>query len=79
MPNKKSNRPEVWQCSLGSYRKKRKMSLRDLSREVGVSIAALHAIEHGADPQLTTARKIAEFFRVRESKLWVGPITTQGE
>lgn len=52
------------------WRESLNLSLRDVAGAVGISVTALHQIEHGTDPQLTTARKLSEFFQVPTEKLW---------
>jgi DNA-binding XRE family transcriptional regulator len=44
--------------------------MRDVATAVGLSISALFFLEHGTDPQLTTARRLAEFFGTTTDDLW---------
>jgi DNA-binding XRE family transcriptional regulator len=65
-----SGRRVVWICTLLSRRTALDLTLRDIERAIGVSSAVLSTIEHGTDPQLTTARKIAEFFGCSVEEMW---------
>lgn len=68
--NKATPRNETWVCRVRDWREGMDLSLRDVAKAVGVSVTALHQIEHGTDPQLTTARKLSAFFRAPVEKLW---------
>lgn len=65
-----SGRKVVWACSILAKRRGLSLTLRDIERHTGVSSAVLSTIEHGTDPQLTTARRIAEFFGCAVEELW---------
>lgn len=72
-PRNKSNqttRVVSWDCRLPAMRDELNLSLRDVAGAVGMSVAALHQIEHGTDPMLTTARKLAEFFGATVEQIW---------
>lgn len=68
--NKAAPRKAVWVCAIRERRESLRLSLRDVARGVGLSVTALHQIEHGSDPRLTTARRIAEFFGAATDDLW---------
>lgn len=63
-------RPMIWKCKLGEKRFGLNLTLREIEAGCGVSSAVLCAIEHGTDPQLTTATKIAEFFGCTIKEMW---------
>jgi DNA-binding XRE family transcriptional regulator len=63
-------RIRTWRCTLRDRRESLNLSMRDVANAVGLSVTALHQIEHGTDPQLTTARKLASFFGTSERDLW---------
>lgn len=65
-----SKRPPAWTCSLRARREDLGLSMRDVATAVGLSISALFFLEHGTDPQLTTARRLAEFFGTTTDDLW---------
>lgn len=67
-------RPAVWVCQLRLTRERLRLSLRDVADAVKISVTALHQIEHGTDPQLTTAWKLAAFFGVEIETLWIEPV-----
>jgi DNA-binding XRE family transcriptional regulator len=68
--SKKTGRVVTWECRLTTMRDELNLSLRDVATAVGMSVAALHQIEHGTDPMLTTARKLAEFFGTTVEQIW---------
>jgi len=68
--NAKSVRNVVWVCRLREKRRALRLSLDDVAEAVGVSKTALHQIEHGTDPMLTTARRLAGFFGCAVEDLW---------
>jgi DNA-binding XRE family transcriptional regulator len=70
-------RKRVWGCRVRGYRERLNLSLRDVARAVGLSVTALHQIEHGTDPQLTTARRLAVFFGCTEQELWPAALENQ--
>ena len=71
--NKAEPRAAVWDCRLRQLRESLRLSLRDVARAVGLSVTALHQIEHGSDPMLTTAAKLAAFFGKDIGDLWRPP------
>ncbi len=50
-------------------REYRKWSMRELAKRAGIRYATVHALEHGADPSLSTLLKIARAFDVRVTTL----------
>jgi DNA-binding XRE family transcriptional regulator len=68
--NEAAPRKRTWRCTIRDRRESLNLSLRDVANAVGVSTTTLHQIEHGTDPQLTTARKLALFFGANEQDLW---------
>ncbi len=60
-------------CQISNLRSNLGLTLRDIEEKTGVSSAVLSTIEHGTDPQLTTARTIARFFGKTVEDIW--PIT----
>lgn len=67
-------RKKVWQCSLAQIRKARGLTVRDVAKGAGLTIAAISVIERGTDPQLATAHKLADFFGVSLEQLWPEPV-----
>lgn len=60
----------IWHCRVREVREALHLSLRDVAKSIHLSITALFQIEHGGDPQLTTARRIATFFGWSVEDLW---------
>jgi DNA-binding XRE family transcriptional regulator len=69
-PRNKARRYGRWDCRIRQTREPLRLSLRTVAEAVGLSVTALHQIEHGGDPQLTTARKLAAFFGKSVEELW---------
>ena len=46
------------------------MTLRAVKKAIGVSDAALCAIEHGCTPRLDTALKLAAFLEIPVERIW---------
>jgi DNA-binding XRE family transcriptional regulator len=46
------------------------LSLKAVGEEIGMTQAGLWNIEHGTDPMLTSARKIAKFFGKTVDEIW---------
>lgn len=65
-----NGRKVTWNCKLGEKRFALNLTLRDIEAGADVSSAVLCAIEHGTDPQLTTARRIAKFFGCSVEEMW---------
>ncbi len=63
-------RDPVWACAVRTVRTALGLTLHEAARGSGVSVAALWQIERGIDPQLTTARRLAEFFGKPVEELW---------
>lgn len=64
-------RKAVWpKCRCRAKREALRLSLRDVATAIGLSVTALHQIEHGTDPMLTTATKLARFFGSAVEELW---------
>ena len=60
----------VLKCTVRKEREHLGLTLRDVSRNVGLSIMGLCYIENGCNTQLTTALRIAEFFGKTVEELW---------
>lgn len=65
-----TGRKTVWVCRVRELRESLGLTLRDVERATGVSNATVCHIEQGFDPQLSTARKLAEFFGTTVEHLW---------
>lgn len=65
-------RRKVWKCLIREMREAHHLSLRTTAEAVHLALSALHAIENGGDPQLTSARRIAVFFGCSTDDLWPG-------
>jgi len=57
-------------CHLRHIRKASKLSLRELSAKTGIPHSTLARLERGAEVQLSTARKIARFFKKWIADVW---------
>lgn len=69
-PRNKVVRRLTWVCELRAKREELRLTLRDVADALKMSPACLHQIEHGGDPMLTTARKLAAFFGTTTDELW---------
>lgn len=69
-----SGRKVVWHCRILEMRRELGLTLREIEGETGVSSAVLSTIEHGTDPQLSTASRIAAFFGKPIHEIWTGRI-----
>lgn len=65
-----AKRRGAWVCRVRDKRNALDLSLRDVATAVGISYPGLHQIEHGGDPMLTTATKLAAFFGCTITELW---------
>ena len=63
-------RKAPWNCGITSLRHALRISLDDVATAVGISKTALWQIEHGTDPMLTTAAKLATFFGRSIEEIW---------
>lgn len=63
-------RPPVWQCCVRQIRESLRISIKDVAEAMRMSVSGLWQIELGGDPQLSTARKLCEFFGRTEKELW---------
>jgi DNA-binding XRE family transcriptional regulator len=63
-------RRAVWVCRCREFREALRLSLRDVAAAVKLSVTALHQIEHGTDPMLETARRLADFYDLSVETLW---------
>jgi DNA-binding XRE family transcriptional regulator len=66
--NKRKPGPVV--CRLREMRDALDLSLYDIAGAVEMSVAGLHAIEHGGNCEMTTALKLSEFFGKRIDEIW---------
>lgn len=71
-PSAKGAKPPapVWSCRIREHREKLRLSLRDVANGVGLSQTAVHQVEHGSDPMLTSAVALGKFFGVPVETLW---------
>ena len=60
----------TWRCTLRACRQSLGLTLADVSRAVGLSVAGLQRIEVGIDPVLSNARKLADFYGKTVEELW---------
>ena len=60
----------VWNCKIADLRESLGLSIRDVAEACGFSTAGLWQIEHGTDPMLTSAARLAEFYGKRVHELW---------
>jgi DNA-binding XRE family transcriptional regulator len=60
----------AWVCLARKARESLRLSLEVTAKAVGLSKVGLWQIEHGGDPQLTSARRIATFFGKTVEELW---------
>lgn len=63
-------RQAPWVCLITAMRHDLRISLDDVAKATGISKTALWQIEHGTDPMLTTAHKLAVFFGKTFDQLW---------
>lgn len=66
-------RKAPWKCAITAMRHELRISLDDVATAVGIAKTTLWQIEHGTDPMLTTAVKLAEFFGKSVEHLWSTP------
>lgn len=76
-PSRPVGRRVVWKCKLNEMRHVLNLTLRDIEGAISVSSAVLSTIEHGTDPQLTTARRIADFFGCTVEEMWPALVDSQ--
>lgn len=67
-------RKSPWDCRITAMRHELRISLDDVAKAVKISKTALWQIEHGTDPMLTTATKLATFFGRSIHELWIDPV-----
>lgn len=65
-----ANRKRPWNCTIIERRQKLNLTIRDVAEACGITNAAVSVIEHGGDPQLSTATKLSKFFGVPIEYLW---------
>ena len=61
---------KVWVCNLRFLRDKHNLTMDQVALGVSLSKTAYWQIEHGSDPMLTSAKRIAEFFGQRVETIW---------
>lgn len=61
---------KVWVCNLRYLRDKHNLTMDQVAAGVLLSKTAYWQIEHGSDPMLTSARRIADFFGQRIETIW---------
>lgn len=69
-PGLVNGRRVVWRCLIEQKRAGLRLSLRDIEKATGMGSGLISPIERGTDPQLSTARRIAEFFGCSIEELW---------
>lgn len=52
------------------YRQKAKLTLNDLAELSGIPVSTINDIEHGAEPRVATAIKLANALKVSVEQLW---------
>ncbi len=60
----------VWHSRVRELRENLGLTMRDVADALGLSVTGLFAIEHGSDPQLTNAMKLAKFYGVDIEDTW---------
>lgn len=63
----------VWVTSIREYREGLNLSIRDVAKELGLSLSGYWCMELGAEVTLTNVLKISTFFGVPIPKLWLHP------
>jgi DNA-binding XRE family transcriptional regulator len=63
-------RQPVHDCKLAELRLELGLSLKAVGEAIGMTQAGLWNIEHGTDPMLTTARKLAKFYGKTIDDIW---------
>jgi DNA-binding XRE family transcriptional regulator len=63
-------RKRVWNCRIRELRNKLGLSIHEVAKEISMTVAGLSEIERGANPQLSTARTLAEFYGKTTDELW---------
>ena len=63
-------RHDVVKCLIRDKRQPLGLTIAEIANAVGMSGAGLHAVEHGRDCQITTAKKLAKFFGCTIEELW---------
>lgn len=62
---------QIWVVKLRVLRDAHNLSQREVAHACGLSVSSYNRIEHGvADPQLSSAFSIAEFFDCHPSEIW---------
>ena len=61
-----------WICRLFSLRKEHRLTISDVAKGTGLSMACVWFVEHGGDPQLTTVVLLSEFFGIGIKDMWPG-------
>lgn len=60
----------VWECGIVALREALNLSMKDVASAIGMSMTAVFQIEHGCDPMLTSAVRLAAFYGKPIEKLW---------
>lgn len=60
----------VWDTCLREHRTRLGLTIEDVAEAVGLSKTGLWQVEHGSDPMLTTAAKLATFYGVAIEVIW---------
>ena len=61
---------KIWVCNLRFLRDKHNLTMDQVAAGVSLSKTAYWQIEHGSDPMLTSAKRIADFFGQRLEAIW---------
>ncbi len=67
---KRDPRRYPWICLVRARRQELRLALRDVAQGCSLSIAGLSEIERGREPELWTARRLADFFGLSVEELW---------
>lgn len=60
----------VWVCKIKDMRNALGLSLRDIEQATGINNVTLSFIERGAEPTLSNAYRLAEFFGKPLNEIW---------
>lgn len=63
-------RKVVWICHLRERRRALKISLRDVSKNIGIAMSVISNAERGFEVGLRTAYKLAVFYGAAVEELW---------
>lgn len=73
-PRELSGRRKKWNCLIPAKRNELGLTVADVASAVGLTCSSVSVIERGADPQLTSAHRLAKFFGMTIDQLWPEPL-----